>query len=313
MSRNFRIVAKLIIAAGAFWLISLYVDLVVALRMIAEADPALLAGAAVLAVPFILTDSVRWSILMAALGQKLGLRTSLVYTIVSWFFANVAPSNVGADIFRAVQMQRSGIDAHFAVRSVVLSRFASFWSLILVVLIPLPLALSEIDTADDRVILCVVVASGICLMAAMLFFDFVAFLLPPRLVRLPFFKIMSLAADLRKIIFQSAYSVAVTLLGVAVQIWRVLIVFVIAAALGLEISFLALLLFVPVSLYVAMLPVSVNNWGTREAALPISSVSRPSVRRKPLAYPSCSDFTEPGLARLAVSYGSWCAKTRSGL
>ena len=42
--------------------------------------------------------------------------TAFLYCLVGWFFSNVAPSTVGGDIFRGVQLSRVGTPVGAAVR-----------------------------------------------------------------------------------------------------------------------------------------------------------------------------------------------------
>ncbi|MCR9135227.1 MAG: flippase-like domain-containing protein [Alphaproteobacteria bacterium] len=277
MKNGVRTIVKVLVAVFIFWLISRFVDLGEAAAMIIAADPIWLIAAALLGLPFALLESTRWIVLMRAMGQVFPFKASLIYTLVGWFFNIVSPANTGQDVFRAVQMTRLGMDKGMAVRSVIIYRFTSFWSLILVVLAAFPFAMSYAHTSANQIILSILVAMSCGLMGSVLCLDVIRHILPKSFAREITTKLLSPFRQLRSVLFQSDQSFQISLCGVAVHMWRVLIILFLAYALNIQTSYGELFLFAPLALLVAMVPITVSDWGTREAAfaffLPWISVS----------------------------------------
>ncbi len=266
MKNGFWIGAKLLIAAAIFWLISRFVDLEEASRMILSANADYLLVVLLLIAPFALLESTRWISLMRALGRRFPFKTSLIYTLVGWFFNNISPANTGQDVFRAVQMARAGIDKNLAVKSVIMFRIASFWSLLLLVIFSFPFALQYAESPANRYVLAAIVACSLLLLGVFLFLDLAARILPQVISRKLPASLMSPIGNLRLILLHSRHSLPVGFLGIAVHLWRVLIIYVLAVSLGIQTSYAELALFVPIALLVAMLPITIGDWGTREAA-----------------------------------------------
>lgn len=266
MKQGMRITAKLLVAAIIFWLISRFVDLGEAVALIFTADPIWLLCAVALGLPFALLESARWTVLMQAMGQPFPFRTSLIYTLVGWFFNVISPASTGQDIFRVIQMTRLGMDKGLAVRSVIIFRFASFWSLVLVVLATYPFALTVAQSTGNRIILTTIVAMSCALMTIVLSVDTIRHILPAITAHAWAIKLLSPFKQLRSVLFQSGQSVPVSLYGVAVHLLRVMIILVLAWSLNIQTTYWDLALFVPLALLVAMVPITVNDWGTREAA-----------------------------------------------
>lgn len=277
MKNSMRITAKLLVAAIIFWLISRFVDLGEAAALIFTADPIWLLCAAALGLPFALLESARWTVVMQALGKVFPFKASVIYTLVGWFFNTVSPASTGQDIFRVVQMTRLGMDKGLAVRSVIIYRFASFWSLILVVLATYPFALNVAQSPGNQIILTTIVAMSCGLMVSVLSIDVIRHVLPAIFAREWIIKLLSPFRQLRSVLFQSGRSVSVSLYGIAVHLWRVMIILIIAWSLNIQTTYWELVLFVPLALLVAMIPITISDWGTREAAfaffLPWVSVS----------------------------------------
>ena len=260
------IAIRILIASATFWVISRFVDLAEAAQVIIRAEPAYVITAIVMIGPFALLEGGRWQSVMRALGWNVPLLTAVKYTLVGWFFNNLTPANTGQDIFRAIQMKRVGMDLGQAINSVVVFRLASLWCLLLIVAVTLPFAIALTENWANASILAVIAGGAGCAMAGFLslhqlqriaprFFSmrFVAMLLTPSI-------------DTKRILFRSTSSPAITILGVSVHLWRVLMIYILALAIGIDPGYFSLVMVVPIALLVAMLPITINDWGTREAA-----------------------------------------------
>lgn len=258
---------KALVTAALLWLLFRSVEVSAVWAILAGVTPAGVVVALALVGLIILADALLFVGSMRILGRQVPLSVSLLYTLVGWFFSNVAPSTVGGDLFRGVQMSRLGTPVHVAVRALVIMRVATLAALLVVMVAGLPVAWRLVGNPADLVPFEVVLlAAGAAV--AMLFL--LAHLpIPERLQqRWPLLgKATAAAADFRKLLAVSGLAAKIWAAAAVQHLLRVLIFAALAAALGLDVPFAALFAFVPAALLVAMVPVSFGGWGMREAAL----------------------------------------------
>jgi uncharacterized membrane protein YbhN (UPF0104 family) len=201
---------KALVTAALLWLLFRSVEVSAVWAMLAGVTPAGVVVALALVGLIILADALLFVGSMRILGRQVPLSVSLLYTLVGWFFSNVAPSTVGGDLFRGVQMSRLGTPVHVAVRALVIMRVATLAALLVVMLAGLPVAWRLVGNPTDLVPFEVVLlAAGAAV--AMLFL--LAHLpIPERLQqRWPLLgKATAAAADFRKLLAVS---------GLAAKIW----------------------------------------------------------------------------------------------
>lgn len=266
MDRRTKLLVKCAVTAFLFWLVAGKVDLSSTSALLGKARPGWLAMSLVLAFVMTMLDALAFSMVMRILGHRVNLGTSFLYSLVSWFFSNLAPSTLGGDVFRTVQMQRLGAPLGTAFRSVLAARMMSFATLIPVILLGLPIALNIVDNSTERMTLILIAA--FC--AAALLVAYASFLLVPRLGGLVrgslSGRIAALAADFRQVNHAGWNTVSCWIIGAAQHVARVCVLAALAAGLHLGIPFATLFALVPAALLVAMIPVSLGSWGLREAA-----------------------------------------------
>ncbi|MDZ7628728.1 MAG: lysylphosphatidylglycerol synthase transmembrane domain-containing protein [Parvularculaceae bacterium] len=262
--KSFKMAIKAAVAAIIFAVIALRVDLSAALQIIAGANFWILAAAVAVSLLIIVADALFWTLSMRPVGLKMELPTALRFGLVGWFFSNIAPSNVGADLFRAAQMRYAGATTERAIRLVAAARLMSLAALIGVIAAGLPYAFSAFDDPADRWSLALIFGLAVGAFAGLLLFG-------PSLSRIDALKrfkavdmAAGLSADLRTLF---AKTDAFGWLLLAVQhLFRVAGVALVAAALDVDVNLLALLALVPAALLVAMVPLSFGGWGVREAS-----------------------------------------------
>jgi len=262
-----KITIKVLVTAALLWLLFRSLDASVVWVMLAGIAPAGIVLALFLAGLLVLADAVLFVGSMQVLERQVPLSVSLLYTLVGWFFSNVAPSTVGGDLFRGVQMSRLGTPVHVAVRAVVIMRVATFAALLAVMLAGLPVAWNLVAKPAG------LVPFGALLLAAggavALLFLLAHLPIPERIQRRwPLVgKATAASGDFRRLLAVDGLAAKIWSAAAVQHLLRVLIFAVLAAALGLDVPFAALFAFVPAALLMAMLPVSFGGWGVREAAL----------------------------------------------
>lgn len=258
------LILKLCVAAVLFAFIASKVDLSEAAAAAAGIKAGPLALAVLASLGITLADAAFWAFSMRNVGCRMAFGPSFLFSFVGWFFANIAPSSIGADIFRTAQMRYGGVPVSSAFRVVAAARLASFATLIAVIAAGLPLARPLMGSALDWLMVIGAALAGALALAGLM-------LAGPTLARLPFMARLSraidlgdLARDLSALLFRGPEAVVGWALLVAQHLLRVATIAAIAAALCVNVGIGALFALIPAALLVAMVPVSVGGWGVRE-------------------------------------------------
>jgi uncharacterized membrane protein YbhN (UPF0104 family) len=266
MDRRAKLLLKCAVTAFLFWLVAEKVDLSSMAGLLRRAQPAWLALS--LALVFVMTvlDALAFSTVMRILGHRVNLGPSLLYSVVSWFFSNLAPSTLGGDVFRTVQMQRLGAPLGTAFRSVLIARMMSFAALMPVILLGLPIALHLVGNEVERMTMILIAGCG----TAALLSAYAGSLLMPRFAALMpssmSVRIGALADDFRRANHAGWDTLWCWVLASGQHVARAFVLTALAASLQLDIPFTTLFALTPAALLVAMIPISLGSWGLREAA-----------------------------------------------
>lgn len=269
MDRRAKLLIKCVVTAFLFWLVAHKVDLTGMSALFGKAKPAWLAVSLALVLAMTALDALAFCIVMRILGHRVRVGTSLLYSLVSWFFSNFAPSTLGGDIFRTVQMQRLGAPLGKALRSVLTARMMSFAALVPVILLGLPVALNVVDNDAERMTLILIAALG----AAALLAIYCSFLFLPRFRSLVRGSLASrfamLAVDFRQVNRAGWDTLWCWMIASGQHMARVAVLAALAVSLQLGIPFSILFALLPAALLVAMIPISLGSWGLREASFVI--------------------------------------------
>lgn len=212
-------------------------------------------------------NTYAWRLLLGAQGIKVPLSKLASYYLIGLFFNNFLLSSVGGDIVKAYQLARYTQKTVDSSVSIVASRFATIFALLILCLISSIIG-NKLEIAGSL-------------------FLFLAFLCSLILIFI-FFNINFLSwlkswfnsfwsARVRDLIFQIHSSVSsyknnplvvfkVVIFSLTFQIISILVPYVISLALGLKISIFYFLIFIPLIRIVILLPISFNGLGLREGA-----------------------------------------------
>src|SRR5213075_899914 len=116
---------KCFVTALLLWLAFRTVDIVAVSRLLSGLHPLWALGAILLTALIVIFDAALFVEVMRIFSRRVKFGTAFLYSLVGWFFSNVAPSTVGGDIFRGVQLSRVGLSIGAAVRLVLSIRVLS--------------------------------------------------------------------------------------------------------------------------------------------------------------------------------------------
>lgn len=259
-----KLAIKCLATAVLLWAAFRTVDVGAVAALLARLSPIWAGAALLLTALIILSDAVLLARVMRMFGRRVTAATALLYSLVGWFFSNLAPSTVGGDIFRGIQLSRVGTPVGAAVRVVLSIRLLSLATLIVVMSLGLPIAFGLVEHRRDSLLLAGTVLIASAVLAAIYLF---ARLRPriPVLRRGPLFqKLDTVSTDFRGLFVPNAHVAGAWISAAAQHLLRVGVLAALAAGLGLDIPIGTLFALTPAALLVAMVPISFGGWGVRE-------------------------------------------------
>jgi uncharacterized protein (TIRG00374 family) len=215
----------------------------------------------------IFTGVIKWKILLKS--QKIDIPLWRLYALylVGNFFNNFLPSNVGGDVVRGFELGNYAQDGVRSMASVFMERFTGFVVLVFMAILSL---ISQVQLISDiRLTLAVGFAACALLGVLWLVLDPRPLRLITVWVRLPIFQ--KFVPKLRK--FQeSLYAYRTHKRALALSIlWSLVFmllaitnVYSSARAFHQDISFMGIVIIVPVILVIAMIPLTINGLGLQE-------------------------------------------------
>ena len=261
-----KIAIKCLVTALLLWVAFRTVDIAAVASLLSSLNPWWALVALLLTGLIILFDATLLSSVIRLFSRRMPFGTAMLYSVVGWFFSNVAPSTVGGDIFRGVQLSRVGMPVGTAVRIILAVRVLSFITLVGVIAAGLPIALGLLKEPRDELLMITLLASGIGVIAALFVLAHIR-LRVPRLERWAFFqKLLTVAGDFRLLLTPSHGIASAWAAALAQHLLRVGVLAALATGLGLDIPLATLFAFATAALLMAMVPISFGGWGIREIA-----------------------------------------------
>jgi uncharacterized membrane protein YbhN (UPF0104 family) len=259
---SWRTWAKIAVTAFVLWLLLRHIDLVNVRTTLAQAEPSFLVAALLLQFLVILGESQRWRRVMEGFGEGLSIRSSIAYTLVAGFFGNALPSTIGGDAYRIWQIKQLGTPLGLAARITITDRLLAFTSLLLLIVLALPRLL---DLVDDRIARWTVIGIVVSCLAALLML-MAASLFDRRFAKSRFAnRLFTLSRDFDRMMTLRVATIAILGWALCAQFGRIAVAVALCWGLGIDISAFDVVALVPISLLIAMVPVSMGGWGIREA------------------------------------------------
>jgi glycosyltransferase 2 family protein len=264
MTKYLVLAVKIILSIGLIWYIFRRIDFSSAWTTLLSIPlGAVLAALVLLLVQFALS-SHRLKELLRQLGQESRLTVLLDIAWIGAFFSQTLISFVGGDAMRVWRMVRFRIPLTIATQAVLLDRLAGFAGVVVVLLLTIPFLIPMLESLEMKV--------GLILIAsAVLAFIFAVFLLRRLPKRLAKQRVLGAIVDFasRGVLIARSGRGALYVLGLSVliQLGNVLILFILAQGLSINLGLGIFVLIMPTVLFLSMLPISIAGWGVREGAM----------------------------------------------
>ncbi len=268
MNRHLLLLIKLVLSVGLLVYLLRSVDLSDVLNHVVEGEHSLFAVAILIYASVVILSTVRWKILLDALGSVSPFKKLCQSYMVATFFNNFLPSNVGGDVVRVRDAAKAAGSHTASLTVALLDRVIGFVALYFIATTAFLLGGPLVrELAGARVILLgltvvFVVIGAIFLRSGMV----TAIIEAVGLRRLPwaFEKFGAVQAAVNSYRAQKMAVVKAFALSLLLQFLGVSYFFMVARALKIPLDFVACLLMVPLCTLIQVIPISFNGWGVRE-------------------------------------------------
>lgn len=263
-NRRFLISLKFALSVALIWLVARNINADDAIERFANLTVTAVAIFLVLAFLLAVNNTIRWRAVLSAIGTSLPFAKTLNLILIGIFFNQTLPSSIGGDAVRIYLAYKHGLNVNSAINSVMLDRITTMCGLTLLVLVSQPFLLARIGDNHMGLVFPALAVAMVAGVIMLMFLD----RLPGRVRHWRLIGgLAKLAQDTRMLISTPRFSlVAVTLGAVGFAIIS-LMVFVIAEALKIGVTFLDCLVLVPPVILVTTIPISIAGWGVREGAM----------------------------------------------
>ena len=258
------LLVKIALLIGLSWYAFYRIDLASAWATLASIPILTLLAAVIMLFLQFVIGSYRLRELLRQMGQEYRLPAALDAILVGAFFSQTFISFIGGDAVRIWRMIRSGIPAATATKSVVLDRIAGLAGAVAIVLVTIPLLLPMLQSFEMKLGLLLI---AVCVLAVT-FSVFMLRRLPPRIktgrILGVLWRFASLGFDIVRTRRGALYVLG---LSVLIQVINIFALYVLGEGLSIHMNLGHYFLFMPVVLFLSMLPISIAGWGVREGAM----------------------------------------------
>lgn len=215
-------------------------------------------------------SSHRWRLLLKDQQHDVPVLYLMRSYAVAMFFNNLLPSTIGGDGYRAYDTAKYGVPKATALATVIVERFLGMFALMIFAVVAFVLATSMISQTEGLWIwaagICVVMAAGVWL----IFFkgtsgdgirEKIAKLPGGGILQKILAKIQDAFAPFEG---RTAVLASTMVISLVFQLNVIFHYYLISEALGLNIEFNFFLVFIPISIFIQTLPISINGIGVRE-------------------------------------------------
>lgn len=213
---------------------------------------------------------IRWQIILRSTLHPLPMKLLVSSYFAGMFLNTFLPGSVGGDVYRVYQVAQASRDSEVAFVSVFLERITGMFALSAIALLGLPPAFKLIGRWDIILLLlgCTTVLVGAVLLMSS---PRLLILVEPWLERLRMGKLAARFARIQILLRKFAQdhkALAITLsLSVVLQLIIIYYYYLIAQQLEIAISYLELLVFIPIVTVISLLPISLGGLGLKEGVI----------------------------------------------
>ncbi len=208
--------------------------------------------------------TTRWLIVLNWLKINISYSSTLRYIWIGAFFNQALPSSVGGDALRGYFLcKHKNCSIGAATVGVLLDRVVAMFSLTLLIASTLPLWFKLVTDPIINGSVIIVIIGLFVSIGIGITLDF----MPNKWTHWKIVQgVVTLSQNSRKIIF-SYYGLVLIALSLSIQLSFVFAVWILAHSMGLDVNFVDVLLIIPITNLITVLPISIAGWGVREVVI----------------------------------------------
>lgn len=221
----------------------------------------------------------KWRILLKVKGIQISLPSAVKIYYISNFIGLVLPATIGCDLTKTYLVSKKNYSASDVVASILVERFMGILTLVIFILASMPLFFNLIDNLQMNYSSMFFITAAILIIGVVTFFlsftekfyNIISSLVKPLKKKKFFVKIFDKIAKL--IISYKDYKTkkGVLLFFFALtflEIFMIIVVyFLVATSFNLDISLLYFIAFIPIVMFLARIPISINGLGITEGSM----------------------------------------------
>lgn len=266
-SSHLMIAIKATLTLLAFWFVFRGVDFAHLGDIFYKQDHSLILQASLLLVFQCLLGGIRWRLIVNTLGAAkrhlLSVFQSQRIYYIGGFFTTCLPGTVGGDMIRVWLARDTGIPLSLAINSVIIDRMVALFAVGILVLCNMPMIAGLLGLNIALVYGIAVVALQIAV--------FVIYYSDRLLKRYAYIKpvhwLLHFMLSLKMILSRPVLFLVSLILAIIAHVSYTLSACVLAQSLGIPISMMQCLSFIPLIMLVTSIPISIGGWGLREASM----------------------------------------------
>ena len=262
------LMVKIIITLGAFWVLFLQVPFHEVVGKMAEANFFLVSASLLTFILIPLLQARRWQILIEVLEGKLSFKRTVLLTWLGLFFSSFLPSSVGGDVAKAWFARHNGFYFTPSIISVGMDRICGVAVILIFILLSTLYYYSLLDEINAAyAVTAVMLGSAGCVIvvSSIIFSNY----LPQRLRNKfrVFDQIYESGGRIRQLKITSLRTCEIAVISILGQILQPLKYYILALAIGAQISFVDFLFLTPFVTLAVALPIGIAGWGVREGSM----------------------------------------------
>ena len=257
------IVLKFVVTIGSLSWILRSIDVTSVLQIIQDSDFKYLLFALIPMLFQVIIAAIRWKKVLKNLSHSHSFARVLYCLWIGLFFSQTLPSSIGGDVVRGYYICKEGCSLKSSTLSVLLDRIFGMTGLLVLVVITTPLFFNRINDETAKLGLIIISIISVGSILSIFVFNFPKKISHWKVVRMLFV----LMQEAKKIMFSSLSGAKLIVLSVVVHTISIISVVILSLGAGLNISWIDIMLIVPLATLFMTIPISIAGWGVREGVM----------------------------------------------
>jgi len=255
---------KVLVSIVILWFLFRSLDLKGTIHLVIDSDKSILIIVLVILMLQILLANFRWWTVLSNLKIISSFKEALKILWIGLFFNQILPSSMGGDAFRSYYIYKKVHKISYSIVSVLIDRVIGLIALVLFVLSTLPITLDLINQPAAK--LGFIVIAFISFLAIP--FIFIVDKLSNKLSNWGIVKgLYEFSSKSRLLILSISPGIKLVSISLLIHMLTIISIFLLSISMQINISFLGVLIIMPLASLLMTVPISIAGWGVREGVM----------------------------------------------